>query len=115
MAVLLVPATTTALVKPDQKGLRCSLDQESFSAYSDGCAPLPTALHRGTAGRLDQVTYLGGNEFDFSTWQHERLSNGAEPGSKGTKARILPGAVWCVGTQKRLGQALFSKMRHESD
>lgn len=118
MAVLVVPAAATAFVGPDQKGPRRSLDRESFSVSGDGCALLPAALHRGAEGRLDQVTYLCGNELDLSTWQHARLGTGEEPGSKGTeKARILPGAVWRVGTPKRcfgLSQALLSKIRHES-
>lgn len=84
----------------------------------DGCALLPAALHRGTAGQLDPVTYLCGNELDLSTWLRERLGHGEEAGSKGAeKARILPGAVRRVGKPKRcfsVSQAPFSKIRHES-
>lgn len=61
---------------------------------ADGCAPLPAALHRGPEERLDQVSYLCDNEPDSSNWQHERLSNGKELGSRGTKkAKILSRAV----------------------
>ena len=85
--------------------------------YGDDCALLPAALHGGPEEQLGQVSYLCDNEPDSSNWQHERLSNGKEPGSRGTKkAKILSRGVWCIEIHKRhfsLGHALFPKVRCE--
>lgn len=85
MAVLLVPAAATASVGPDQM-TEVSLDQESFSASGDGCALLPAALRRGTAGQLDQVTYLWNLTFPLGSTR-----GSATEKSQGQRAPRRPG------------------------
>lgn len=71
--------------------------------YDDGCPRFPTALHRGTEGRLDQVTDLCDNGL------YSQLAAGET--QLWIRARMHTAAVWRVGTHERsfsLGQA-FSK------
>lgn len=61
MVVLLVHGAAVAFVKPSQM---TEMPLGPGRVYIDGSAPFPTALQRGTEGRLDQVTHLGDRELD---------------------------------------------------